>query len=236
MSSFDLFSQMFNDNWQWIFPGLVSALVSLVIVAIATFFLRKDEDFNEDLEDDDESVDLEILMTMMEPGVLSVKCQVNTIELVREANQFEQNNHPYGSDKTDEMTGTEKNAKDSSEQENHPNAFEEEVSVEMPSMEFFVSAEEEVKENVLLEEPIESNDSPEKEARQKKEMLESPKNHPTNFSIGNKSPSQLPNKKKSFLSTLKGLCCCCWTKKNNSKATHLRRIKPSKTNSIESIQ
>jgi len=99
-----MFSQMFNDKWQWIVAGLIT----LAIVAIAPFFLKMDNDLEDPDVDDDECVDLEIVMKMMGPGELSVKRQVDTIELKREVNQCELNNYPSGSEI----------AENSSEQEN----------------------------------------------------------------------------------------------------------------------
>ena len=194
MSSFEMFSQMFNDKWQWI----VASLITLAIVAIAAFFLKMDNDLEDPDVDDDESVDLEIVMKMMGPGELSVKRQVDTIELIREreANQFELNNYPSGSDRSYEMTGMEI-AENSSEQENTKSFEVKWCSVETVARRLELL-------NILI-----------RWEKLKKEM-----HNPTNYSVGNKATNQVPNKKKSF-STLKGLCCCCWTKKSKSKTTNM---------------
>ena len=81
MSSFDLVSQMIVEQWPWIVTGLIC----IALTGMAIFFGAKSKDNDNLDEDEDDSSDLDRLMKLWGPGVLSVKLESRKIELAREA-------------------------------------------------------------------------------------------------------------------------------------------------------
>ena len=78
MSSFDLVSQMIVEQRPWIVTGLIC----IALTGIAILFGAKSKvNDNLDDEDEDDSSDLDRLMKLWGPGVLSVKLESRKIEL-----------------------------------------------------------------------------------------------------------------------------------------------------------